>query len=893
MEWMAYGLQYLHNQGFVHRDVKPANFFLTNNGEIKLLDFGIIKSLRQGISSNLTRATQILGTPSYKAPEQINQLLGSITFKTDVYGLGVALFELFTRQLPFKGGSAFEIERQHLQEEIPNPQLFNALIPDAVSNLIQWCLQKTPAERPEIENVIQTIRSVSIGYSASAEQHTLDEITALSRVGLREEAQVTAEEQKIVEQEIEKAGETRSLVDWQMLGKRRGKVLAELKKRREQNSTVLEQYAQQLSEWTLGQYPQLCPNLLCLAERREGSRVCGNCQCDFSGMLCAACGRQTSFFSQRCQMCGTSVDLQVKIGFAAECVAIAKKADELECAKAYLAMQWLLKNYKLDAKWQEKAKEWHKAFANANSRWLQDKLEAFRQGCREIVANARKSQIEQLKSQKEQLIPRAQLLLNGGQPLDALEELHKIPCEIRDKQTEQLLNQIHEVLTANELQEAESMLKSKSPEKVLSLLKGLRYKSERQTRLLQEAAQAIETRNKEQIRQRQQQEQEQIRQIQQEQIRQIQQKRRNLLKIVGSIVAVVLAVLIWWMVKCPSGQERCGGQCVDLASNAGHCGGCGKVCSGGAICKAGECVCASGQERCGGQCVDLASNAGHCGGCGKVCSGGAMCKAGKCVRDENYAYIPAGSFIMGSPDNEPGRSNNESPRRKVTISRPFRIMRTEMTQGQFQSLMGYNPSHFNNCGANCPVENVNWHEACASANALSRKHGLTECYACRGSGRDVICEVKSEFSDNYQSCPGWRLPTEAEWEYAARAGSSTAFYNGAITKTECELDPNLNKIGWYCGNSGRKTHPVGGKQANAWGLYDMSGNVYEWVHDWYQDSYRNLPTVDPVGPNTGSDRVFRGGSYDYFALSCRAAIRYRYTPTYRYGNLGLRFLRSL
>jgi formylglycine-generating enzyme required for sulfatase activity len=252
---------------------------------------------------------------------------------------------------------------------------------------------------------------------------------------------------------------------------------------------------------------------------------------------------------------------------------------------------------------------------------------------------------------------------------------------------------------------------------------------------------------------------------------------------------------------------------------------------------------------------------------------------------------------MGSPENEPGRYPNER-RHRVRLTRAFYMLRYEVTQGQFRRLMGYNPSHFSSCGANCPVEQVNWHEACAYANALSRSRGMEECYDCKGSGRGVRCDAKAQYrGSNYYNCSGYRLPTEAEWEYAARAGTSTAFYSGGITHTgfDCGRDANLDKIGWYCGNSGNKTHPVGRKQANAWGLYDMAGNVWEWVYDRYQDSYSGLPNVDPVGPNSGSYRVYRGGSYAYYALYCRAAsrIRFRVTPGYRYWYLGLRFLRSL
>jgi formylglycine-generating enzyme required for sulfatase activity len=245
--------------------------------------------------------------------------------------------------------------------------------------------------------------------------------------------------------------------------------------------------------------------------------------------------------------------------------------------------------------------------------------------------------------------------------------------------------------------------------------------------------------------------------------------------------------------------------------------------------------------------------------------------------------------MMGSPSSELGRNIDEGPQRQVTLTRTFAIWKYEVTQEEFEALMGYNPSSNKSYGAKCPVENVSSHEAAAFTNAMSRSQGLEECFYCTGSGASVNCAALY-IGQNYYNCKGYRLPTEAEWEYAYRAGTNSAFYNGDITKTGCD-DPNLDKIGWYCGNAGGKTHPVGGKQANAWGLHDMAGNVSEWVYD-YGASYNNLPAVDPVG-TTGSNRVNRGGGFALYARYCRAAFRNSITPDSRYRHLGFRFLRSL
>jgi formylglycine-generating enzyme required for sulfatase activity len=396
--------------------------------------------------------------------------------------------------------------------------------------------------------------------------------------------------------------------------------------------------------------------------------------------------------------------------------------------------------------------------------------------------------------------------------------------------------------------------------------------------------------------------------------------------------------------SCPSGQSDCSNICVNLTNDVDNCGVCGNKCSTGQICSNGVCTlsCASGLTNCSGQCVNLTmdsnncgacgnkcstgqsccsgmcrnmqSDSNNCGMCGNKCSAGQVCTSGKCQTLQLYpseVIISAGSFTMGSPSSELGRHSSESPQRQVTLTRSFVIGKYEVTQGEFKSLMGYNPSYFSNCGANCPVENVSWHEALAYMNALSKSRSLEECFDCTGSGSSVSCKEKSQYSgQNYYNCKGYRVPTEAEWEYAYRGGTSTAFYNGDITETGCAVDPKLDKIGWYCGNStvtysgcvdlsgygGSKcagTHPVGGKQANAWGLHDMAGNVWEWVYDWYQDSYNNLSATDPAGPSTGSDRVDRGGSCVYVAQFCRAAYRSGVTPDSRNRDLGFRFLRSL
>jgi formylglycine-generating enzyme required for sulfatase activity len=184
--------------------------------------------------------------------------------------------------------------------------------------------------------------------------------------------------------------------------------------------------------------------------------------------------------------------------------------------------------------------------------------------------------------------------------------------------------------------------------------------------------------------------------------------------------------------------------------------------------------------------------------------------------------IRPGKFMMGSPDSEEGHKADEGPQHQVTISKPFYMGVTEVTQAQFEAVMGTNPSKFK--GPTNPVESVTWDEAVEFCRRLSEKTGKT-----------------------------FRLPTEAEWEYACRAGTKTRFSFG-------DSESVLGDYAWCTSNSGGKTHPVGQKKPNAWGLYDMHGNVWEWCADWFGD-YSSGSSTDPQGPGSGGSRVLRGGSW--------------------------------
>lgn len=261
-----------------------------------------------------------------------------------------------------------------------------------------------------------------------------------------------------------------------------------------------------------------------------------------------------------------------------------------------------------------------------------------------------------------------------------------------------------------------------------------------------------------------------------------------------------------------------------------------------------------------------------------------------------YCAISPGTFEMGSPAGEPGRDTNEL-KHTVTLTRRFLILSTEVTQSMWTAVMGSNPSIFAGCGGECPVENVSWFMAVAFANRLSELANLPACYVDPGDGLayDEV-DAAAEKTPSWPlglDCKGYRLPTEAEWEYAARAGTKTAYFNGGITHSECDpLDPVLDAAGWYCANSGNHTHPVKQKLMNAWGLFDVHGNVWEWTWDAVSE-YPATKVTDPTGgPDEAYARMGRGGSFYENAGMCRAAVRSPYYPVLAFEAVGIRTART-
>jgi formylglycine-generating enzyme required for sulfatase activity len=246
------------------------------------------------------------------------------------------------------------------------------------------------------------------------------------------------------------------------------------------------------------------------------------------------------------------------------------------------------------------------------------------------------------------------------------------------------------------------------------------------------------------------------------------------------------------------------------------------------------------------------------------------------------AAVPAGTFTIGSPTSESDRSSDET-QHSVTLTRGFLMGTTEVTQGQYKALMGTNPVvsqtgcwKFGNTAGPTddePVYCVSWVDAANLANAASAKEGLESCYVV--SGENVSWPKGL-------ACTGYRLPTESEWEVAARGGGSGIYAGGN----------DLGSLGWFDGNSGGRTHPVGQKSPNGYGLYDMSGNVWEWTWDTYGD-YPTGSVTDPTGASDGPYRVGRGGSWVFTADYARAALRRGGNPGNRSDYLGLRLSRTI
>ena len=482
---MLEGLRYLHGEGFIHRDVKPANFFLTEDGFVKMLDFGIIKSLRHQMADiGLTHTNQSLGTSAYKAPEQIDPIhFGPVSEKTDIYSLGVTMFELLTGKPPFLG-TRMEVERQHLQKAPRRPSQSNIALTAEMDDLVLACLTKDPSKRPSLDEVVAMLPPPP----------ALDERTGLLELlcweGLYHREEMVAQLQDITEKETENLGIIQAYVEKGRIHKFRERVLAQIHHRVGASRKLLWKVRQELSTWDPLRFSERCPNLLCGQERTRGSRSCSGCGVDFTAMICQSCKKETSYFSERCQrgLCGEIVTKEQKMRFIVETTSqYALARSEGDAAQGFLIlslllsgqMQWTSDSVSID--WMELLRL---RFAQANRIFQSEQVEEFRNALRKLVRQAREQYCREQKIHSKEILKEVSWLIDEGRALDAHQELQKIPRLIWDDELQALEDRINESLTYDELEEAQSLIVQTKPKEALEILTMLPYDSKRRQELL-------------------------------------------------------------------------------------------------------------------------------------------------------------------------------------------------------------------------------------------------------------------------------------------------------------------------------------------------------------------------------------------------------------------------
>lgn len=483
---MLEGLRYLHDQGFIHRDVKPANFFLTQDGCVKMLDFGIIKSLRHPITDlRLTWTNQSLGTPAYKAPEQIDPAtFGPSSEKTDIYGLGVTMFELLTGYSLFLG-SRLEVERQHLHQAPPVPSDLNiALTPD-MDALILACLEKDPRKRPTLDELVELLPP-----PPALEERT-GLLESLCWEGLQQRQDVVLRLQQISEQETANLGPVEEYLDKNQIHKLRERVLQQLHHRVDLSRKQLWRMREELVCWDPLHFGERCPNLLCGLEHTRGNRTCPSCSVDFNVLVCEHCQKTTSYFSERCQrgLCTKPICKDQKMRFVVQStVTYALEHSEHEAAKALLAFSLLLSGqiqWYPDADSLQHMESLRLRVAQANRIFQAEQIEEFRHALRKLARQAHDQYCREQEARSQSVLEEVSLLMEEGRFLDAHRELTKVPRLIWDQTLSSLEDRIHESLVAEELVLVENFLMQAQPEPAMAILQALPYQCQKRQRLLE------------------------------------------------------------------------------------------------------------------------------------------------------------------------------------------------------------------------------------------------------------------------------------------------------------------------------------------------------------------------------------------------------------------------
>ena len=369
------------------------------------------------------------------------------------------------------------------------------------------------------------------------------------------------------------------------------------------------------------------------------------------------------------------------------------------------------------------------------------------------------------------------------------------------------------------------------------------------------------------------------------------------------------------------GESYCDNACYDLQTHPTHCGSCQHSCADienaentNIACADANCLytCKSGFENCDhdfatGCEVSLMDDDNNCGACGKACPANTHCSAGTCSScPKGFVKISAGTYTLGSADNEAGREadndhasvENVENKHSVTLTHDFCIMVYELSQAEYTQYV--EKTAIPNDAYDKPKSGLSWHDAALVSVRMSEANGLTPCYTCTtetSEGKEV---ARCQAIDAFSACNGYRLPTDAEWEIAARGGSEGTFYHIQETVTDAALLPQYaTQIAWMSENE-KRAHTRSESRSvaahkNAYQIYDVAGNLMEWTHDRFYPVLTDSSYTDPVfSPESANEsRVLRGGSYMSKAASCRHAARYLVDGTSHSGATGVRLAITL